>query len=136
MAGLPDALWLRLAGTLVLAGLVVIAAISGTFRPLENRVEELTFAALERPASGQVHVVEMDAASMAAIQSWPWPRDHYARVVQQLDAAGARSISFDVDFSGSGDPVSDLAFGAAIAAADAPVALPTFAQNAGFRAGR
>ncbi|PKP64773.1 MAG: hypothetical protein CVT85_09150 [Alphaproteobacteria bacterium HGW-Alphaproteobacteria-7] len=136
MAGLPDALWLRLAGTLVLAGLVVIAAISGTFRPLENRVEELTFAALERPASGQVHVVEMDAASMAAIQSWPWPRDYYARVVQQLDAAGARSISFDVDFSGSGDPASDLAFGAAIAAADAPVALPTFAQNAGFRAGR
>jgi len=120
----------------IFAVVVAFAAAQGTFRPFEHRVEELTFAQLERPASGQVHVVEMDAASMAAIQSWPWPRDHYARVLQQLDAAGARSISFDIDFSGKGDSVSDLAFGAAIAAADTPVALPTFAQKAGFHESR
>jgi EAL domain-containing protein (putative c-di-GMP-specific phosphodiesterase class I)/CHASE2 domain-containing sensor protein len=78
----------------------------------------------------------MDAASMAAIRRWPWPRDHYARLVAHLDAAGARSISFDVDFSSSANPVGDRAFGRAIAAAKAPVALPTFAQKAGFRDGR
>lgn len=132
----PDTLWLRCAATLVLAALVALAAASGSFRPFENRLDELSFAALERDASGQVHVVEMDAASMAAIQSWPWPRDHYARVVKQLDAAGVRSISFDVDFSGASDPAHDQEFGAAIASANAPVALPTFAQHAGFRAGR
>lgn len=120
----------------MLTVLVVMAAANGTFRPFENRLNELTFAAFERPASGQIHVIEMDAASMAAIHSWPWPRDHYARLVDQLDAAGVRSISFDVDFSGSSDPVRDQTFGAAIAAAKAPVALPTFSQNAGFRSGR
>ena len=129
---LPDSLWLRAAGTLALALLVVLAALTGSFRAVEHKLEELTFAALERPASGRVHVVEMDAASMAAIQSWPWPRDHYARLVQQLDAAGVRSISFDVDLSGAGDPLRDQAFADAIAAAEAPVALPTFAQKAGF----
>jgi diguanylate cyclase len=137
LADLPDSLALRLAGTLALLLIVALAAMSGTFKPFEHRLEEATFAMLERPASGQVHVVEMDAASMAAIQSWPWPREHYAKTVAQLDAAGVRSISFDVDFSGaSPDPAQDRMFGAAIAAASAPIALPTFAQNAGFREGR
>ena len=133
---IPDLLWLRLAGTLALALLLAMAAAGGLFRPFEHRLEEITFALFERPASGQVHIVEMDAASMAAIQRWPWPREHYARTVAALDAAGVRSISFDVDFSSSAEPAGDAAFGAAIAAANAPVALPTFAQSAGFRESR
>ena len=130
---IPDLLWLRLASTLALALLVAVAATGGVFRPFEHRLEELTFALFERPASGQVHIVEMDAASMAAIRRWPWPRDHYARTVAALDAAGVRSISFDVDFSSSADPAGDAAFAAAIAEARAPVALATFSQSAGFR---
>lgn len=130
---IPDQLWLRLAGTLAPALLVAMAAAGGLFRPFEHRFEELTFALFERPASGQVHIVEMDAASMAAIQRWPWPRDHYARTLAALDAAGVRSISFDVDMSSRSEPAGDAAFAAAIAAAKAPVALPTFAQSAGFR---
>ncbi len=111
--------------------LLTIGNLVGAFRSTENRLAELTFAMLGHEASGQVHVVEMDAASMAAIRRWPWPRDHYARTVAALDAAGVRSISFDVDFSSRGDPAGDAAFAAAIAAARAPVALPTFAQKAG-----
>ncbi len=111
--------------------LVTVGAMAGTFRGAENRFEELGFTLLSRPASGQIHVIEMDAASISAIRQWPWPRDHYARVVRELDAAGVRSISFDVDFSGSGDPARDRAFADAIAAAGAPVAIATFAQKAG-----
>ena len=110
--------------------LVTVGALTGAFRSAENRFEEWSFALLSRPASGQVHVVEMDAASMAAIRSWPWTRSHYARVVRELDAAGVRSISFDVDFSSKGDPAGDQAFVDALAAAHAPVALATFAQKA------
>lgn len=132
----PDRFPLRLIGTLALALIVAVIAAGGAHRPFEHRLEELTFALFERPASGQVHVVEMDAASMAAIRRWPWPREHYARAVAQLDAAGVRSISFDVDFSSSSTAEDDATFGAAIAAARAPVALPTFGQQAGFREGR
>jgi EAL domain-containing protein (putative c-di-GMP-specific phosphodiesterase class I)/CHASE2 domain-containing sensor protein len=122
--------------TLALTAGIAFAALAGAFRGAENRLEELSFMLLSRSASGQVHVVEMDAASMAAVRRWPWPRDHYARAVAQLDAAGVRSISFDVDFSSAGDSAGDRAFAAAIAAARAPVALPTFAQKAGFNDGR
>ncbi len=114
-----------------LALLVTIAALGGAFRNAENRFNEMSFALFSRSASGQIHLVEMDAASMATIRRWPWPRDHYARVVKALDAAGARSISFDVDFSGNADAPGDRAFAAAIAAARTPVALATFAQKAG-----
>jgi EAL domain-containing protein (putative c-di-GMP-specific phosphodiesterase class I)/CHASE2 domain-containing sensor protein len=127
---------LRLLALCTLTLVAGLAAASGTLRPLEHRLEEATFGILERSASEQVHVVEMDAASMAAIGSWPWPRHHYARLVYQLDAAGVRSISFDVDFSGRSEPKDDRMFAAAIAAAKAPVSLPTFAQHAGFREGR
>lgn len=115
----------------VLALVAVLAATAGVFRAAENRIEELTFALFSREASGQVHIVEMDAASMASIRRWPWPRDHYARVVNALNGAGVRSISFDVDFSSSADVAGDQAFAAAIRASRAPVALPTFAQRAG-----
>ncbi len=111
--------------------MITVGTMAGAFRGAENRFEELTFALFSRPASGQIHVVEMDAASMAAIRQWPWSRDHYARVVRELDAAGVRSISFDVDFSGNGDAAGDRAFADAVAAARAPVALATFAQRAG-----
>lgn len=116
----------------VLALGIAFAATMGAFRAAEHRIQEFSFALLSRSASGQVHVVEMDAASMAAIRRWPWSREHYARVVQQLDAAGVRSISFDVDFSSNGDAVGDRALADAIAASRAPVALATFGQNAGF----
>jgi diguanylate cyclase len=124
----------RIAAAIIaaLALLVTAGALGGVFRTTENRLGELTFALFGHEASGQVHVVEMDAASMAAIRRWPWPRGHYAEVVRQLDTAGARSISFDVDVSSSGDAAGDAAFAAAIAASKAPVALPTFGQAAGF----
>lgn len=115
-----------------LALLVASGALTGTFRAAENRADELASSLFSREASGQIHVVEMDAASMAAIRRWPWPRDHYAEVIRQLDAAGVRSISFDVDFSSSGDSAGDAAMAAAIAAARAPIALATFPQAAGF----
>jgi EAL domain-containing protein (putative c-di-GMP-specific phosphodiesterase class I)/CHASE2 domain-containing sensor protein len=133
---LTDSQWLRLAGVAALTAMIAMAASGGAFRAFEQSVEGLAFGVLDRPASGQVHVVEMDAASMAAIRQWPWSREHYARAVAQLDAAGVRSISFDVDFSSASEPEGDAAFAAAIAAAKAPVALPTFAQAAAFRDAR
>ncbi|WP_086738282.1 EAL domain-containing protein [Erythrobacter colymbi] len=111
---------------------ILAGAVTGAFRTTENRFSELSFALFSHEASGQVHVVEMDAASMAAIRRWPWPREHYAKVVRELDAAGVRSISFDVDFSSSSDPAGEREFADAIAAARATVALPTFAQAAAF----
>lgn len=122
----------RAATVLALAVVIALSASAGTLRPLENMLQNAGFAMRSHAASGQVHVVEMDAASVAAIQRWPWDREHYARVVERLDRAGARNIAFDVDFSTPSIRKQDDRFAAALAKARATIVLPVFGQRAGF----
>ncbi|WP_279349227.1 putative bifunctional diguanylate cyclase/phosphodiesterase [Erythrobacter litoralis] len=121
---------MRFAVALAIVAAAGVLAALGAFRPIENGLEELGFALRSKEASGQVHVVEMDAASLAAIQRWPWDRSYYARVVERLDRAGARTIAFDVDFSASSDPVEDARFARSLANASADIVLPVFGQQA------
>ena len=104
-----------------------LAQITG---PLENGIRQALFAAQPRDASLQLVVVEMDAASLASIGSWPWPRSHYGKLVDRLDAAGARSISFDVDVSARSSVDEDARFAHSIDHARSVIVLPTFAQRA------
>jgi diguanylate cyclase len=86
-----------------------------------------------RQASGQVHIVEIDAKSLVMIDNWPWPRRHHATVVDRLRAAHARIIAFDVDFSSRSNAVDDATFARALARAGGSVVLPTFQQRGGAR---
>jgi adenylate cyclase len=43
-----------------------------------------------------VVIVDIDDASLASVGQWPWPRTHLARMIGNLKAAGARSISLDL----------------------------------------
>lgn len=68
-----------------------------------------------RPAAApDVVVVAIDPRSLRALPAWPWPRSLYGQVVERLDAAGARAVGFDVDFSSAQDPAEDAAFAAAL----------------------
>ena len=63
----------------------------------------------------EVVVVALDAQSMRAFESqWPWPRSRFAKIIDLLSDAGARSIAFDVDFSVPRDSGEDQALAAAI----------------------
>ena len=117
----------------VIAAMVfaVVVWLAGVTAGLEHQLRNAFFAAQSRTSSGQLHVVEMDAASLAAIDSWPWPRHHYATLVDRLTAAGARSITFDVEFSSPSQAPEDQAFADAISRSKGKVALPVFAQRAG-----
>ncbi|GMM92692.1 putative bifunctional diguanylate cyclase/phosphodiesterase [Qipengyuania sp. MTN3-11] len=128
----PRPFAVRLIATLALAVAVALFAASGAVRPIENTLQNIGFAARMAPASGQIHVVEMDAASIAAIRRWPWDRSHYARLVDRLDQAGARTIAFDVDFSTPSTAEQDQRFARSLSNASATVVLPVFAQRAGF----
>ncbi len=111
-------------------GGAILLWLCGALNGGEESVRNLLFAASARQASGQLHVVEMDAASLDKIDQWPWPRRHYAEVVDQLSAAGARSITFDVDFSTPSEAQDDSRFEEALAASKSTIVLPTFAQRA------
>jgi diguanylate cyclase len=107
------------------------ALASGAGNGLDHRLRELRDALRSHPASGEVHVVEIDARSLKQIDRWPWPRSVHAAAIDRLYAAGARSIAFDVDFSATSTPGEDRALADALKRAGRSVILPTLRQQAG-----
>jgi len=45
-----------------------------------------------------VRIVMIDGESLKSFGSWPWPRYHLARLTEELRAAGAAEIAFDILF--------------------------------------
>ncbi len=126
----------RQAMLLVLLGAMLgaFAGVNGIGIGLERTLAGWSAALRSHPASGTLHVVEIDARSIAAIERWPWPREEHARIVDRLSQAGATAIAFDVDFSSRSTVAGDAAFAAAIDRADGRVILPTLRQEAGGNA--
>ncbi len=65
----------------------------------------------------RIVIVAIDDASLAAIGSWPWPRERHARMVETLSKAGARLAVLDILFTEPSDPASDAALAGALASA-------------------
>jgi PAS domain S-box-containing protein len=116
------------AAVAVMAALIVAGL--GGITPLEHRLMDLRFGVLQRPASGDLVVVEVDNSSLSALGVWPWPRDLHAALIDRLMAAGVRGIAFDIDFSSASTPGADAALAAALARAEHRVVLPVFKQYA------
>lgn len=116
------------------AAIALFAALAlagvGALSPIEHRLMDLRFGLLQRPASGELVVVEIDNASLAALGVWPWPREVHAAVIDLLTAAGARGIAMDIDFSSASAPAADAALADALARAGHRVLLPIFKQHA------
>jgi len=63
-------------------------------------------------------LVTVDEDSLDKVGRWPWPRQLFARMTQQLTAAGVRAIVYDVFFiEPESDPTGDAAFTQAVATA-------------------
>jgi EAL domain-containing protein (putative c-di-GMP-specific phosphodiesterase class I)/CHASE2 domain-containing sensor protein len=124
--------WLALTGIAFLGLFLLVSGIGTAF---DQSLQALRFSLRSHPASGEVHVVEIDARSLQHIARWPWPRSVHAQLVDRLREAGARSIAFDVDFSSPTDVDQDRAFAAALERAQGNVILPTFRQTAGSGTG-
>lgn len=120
----------RVAAFVLSCALGLATGVSGWGIGLDQGIRQLGWSLRSRPASGDLYIVEIDARSIATVDHWPWPRGQYARVVDRLRAAGAASITFDVDFSSPSAPAQDAAFAAALGRAGDKVVLPTFSQRA------
>ncbi|SFP57941.1 putative bifunctional diguanylate cyclase/phosphodiesterase [Sphingomonas rubra] len=129
----------RPAGRALVVALALFTAallgLTGLGERIDRSLDPWRAAASVHAPSGRLLVVEMDATSVAEIRRWPWPREHYAAVIDRLRRAGAASITFDVDLSTPSTRAGDAAMARALARTDGIVALPTFAQAAGTRAG-
>jgi PAS domain S-box-containing protein len=112
---------------LVAAGLYA----TGGLTQLEFELMDTRFDLIDRDASGELVVVAIDPSSLRRLDTWPWPRTHHATVIDRLNAAGARMIALDIDFSSRSVPENDAALADAIRRADGRVILPSFRQRIG-----
>jgi signal transduction histidine kinase/CHASE2 domain-containing sensor protein len=130
----------RAIGRRWLPRLLVFAAVTagyflGAFEPAERALMDERFRLVEREASGDLVVVEIDPRSLRSLDTWPWPRTYHARLLDRLIAAGASDVALDIDFSATSTPGADRELAAALSRAEGRAILPAFAQT-DARAGR
>jgi diguanylate cyclase (GGDEF)-like protein len=117
----------------VAAALILTVALgaygSGLLRPFSHALTTLRMHSEPREPTGNVVVVDIDAKSIAAIGSWPWPRHLHANLIDTLGADAAAEIAFDVDFSAATNPDEDAALEAAIKRAVGKITLAAFVQK-------
>src|SRR5689334_53013 len=102
----------------------------GTLQPLENSFADQRARWFEHEVQSDIVIVGIDAASLAALDRWPWPRRHHAQLIDQLARTAPRSVFLDIDFSSSSSPFDDAALELALnRPRDFPVILPAFFQN-------
>jgi adenylate cyclase len=89
-----------LLSTLIVALLYIWASQSTLLRNLEAKALDLRFhlRGAKAPNSPVVLIV-IDDRSIAELGRWPWSRQRFAEIVQQLHAAGAKVIAFDLLFT-------------------------------------
>ena len=118
---------------IALAALGVVAALSGTgqLRGLENAAADARARVLRREVPSDIVIVGIDSASVHALDTWPWPRRHHAKLLQNLIPAKPRRVFFDVDFSSPTNSLDDAMLDSALARRrDFSVLLPAFTQYA------
>jgi adenylate cyclase len=98
--------WLILAAVLLLT---IGLSLAGVLEPWELTLYDTWFNVRGTVTpSGDVVVVGIDDASVAEIGPWPWSREVYGRLLEQL--ALAPVVSFDLILDVPGDPEGDRAF--------------------------
>lgn len=97
---------------LILAAVILFVAtlsFTGVLEPWELALYDTWFNLRGTVApSGEVVVVGIDDASVAEIGPWPWSREVYGRLLEQL--ALAPVVGFDLILDVPGDPEGDRAF--------------------------
>ncbi|HEY9095079.1 MAG TPA: serine/threonine-protein kinase [Hydrogenophaga sp.] len=85
----PDA-----ALAVVVALLVILLQISTQlFSGLERQLYDAAIGLTPRTPNDRIAVIAIDDTSIANIGRWPWPRELHAQLIDQLSAAGAKTIA-------------------------------------------
>lgn len=100
---------LLLAAAVGAVGLGILAYSTGALKRADLSTVDLRFhvRGTQSPPADVV-LVAIDDASIGRVNTWPFPRGLHAQVIDRLDAAGAKVIAYDVQFTEpSGDPAQD-----------------------------
>ncbi|HUQ10434.1 MAG TPA: CHASE2 domain-containing protein, partial [Steroidobacteraceae bacterium] len=102
----------------------------GTLEPLENAFADQRARWFSHEVRSDIVIVGIDAASVAALDQWPWPRRHHAQLIDQLAKSAPRSVFLDIDFSALSNSLDDAMLESSLdKPRDFPVILPAFFQS-------
>ncbi len=129
MAARPQLAWPILAVPIV--AIVWLLHWSGALARVESAVAEARAKVLAHEQDSDIVIVGIDARSLRALNEWPWPRRHHARLLQQLRRAAPRAIFLDIDFSSVSNEEDDGLFEQALEdSGDTPIFLAAHFQPA------
>ncbi|MHA7772519.1 EAL domain-containing protein [Roseibium sp. M-1] len=117
-----------LLAVLLIAGVAGFRA-AGLSTSFDRFLWENRFGLDQRPVSGEIVIVDIDARSLSELGVWPLPRKMFAKVTDVLAQSGAQEIIYDVDFSSASNALDDQLFADAIERAG-NVSLAIFQQAA------
>ncbi len=100
----------------------------GLFEPVDRFLRDMRFSADNRAPTGDIVLIDIDAASIEKLGAWPWKRRIYGDIIDRLNTLGVSEIAFDIDFSSPSNPYDDALFAKAIERSDALVILAAFNQ--------
>ena len=69
---------------LIIFTLATALAAAGLFNASQHALNDAMFRVATRPPSGDVVIVQIDPKSLAAVQTWPWPRSRHAEAIKRL----------------------------------------------------
>ncbi len=85
-------------GLAVVLAVVALNAATDFFSGLERRFYDLASTQSSRLPSDRIAVIAIDDQSVANIGRWPWPREVHAQLIDQLGAAGAKTVAHTAFF--------------------------------------
>lgn len=93
--------------------LVLILSTSELIGNLENKAKDLLFLIRgKKPVSDNVVLVEVGDDTFGSLnEQWPFPRTYYAKLIDNLEKAGAREIIFDIEFTEKSNAIADSILG-------------------------
>ena len=110
----------------------VVLGSAGAFDRLENDTVDARFSLRQTETPDDIVVVAIDDETIDRLRGWPISRRRHARAVERADAAGARLIVYDVQFTEpSDDPGADLALYDAIGRAGGAVLATSTSDDRG-----
>ncbi|MDD2229835.1 MAG: adenylate/guanylate cyclase domain-containing protein [Candidatus Cloacimonetes bacterium] len=81
------------------------------FNSLEYKAQDTLFQFRgDQSLSDQIAIIAIDDATFNSLyESWPFPRDYHAKLIENLNQAGVRQVVFDIEFTENSNPESDNA---------------------------
>lgn len=110
--------------------LTLLVALSGVLESLERSLMTFRFGLEDRPASGELVVVQIDARTIREMGTWPFARADHARAIDALHDLGVSTIAFDVELTQSPNDADNAKLVDALKRAGGHVILPSFMQLA------